>query len=106
MFVASWHVPRPLHVRPVTAVDWPLGHDGAAHDVLASYSRQAPLPSHLPSVPQLAAPWSEHRFITSVAPAATLLHTPFELPSAHDLQTPEQADSQQTPCSQKLERHS
>jgi len=35
-----------------------------------------------------------------------LLHTPSDAVSAHDLQTPVQAVSQQTPCSQKLDRHS
>jgi hypothetical protein len=60
----------------------------------------------LPSVPQLGAPWSAQRDSRSVSPAATLLHTPRELPSAQDLQVPVQADSQQTPCSQKFERHS
>src|SRR5437763_15212647 len=36
----------------------------------------------------------------------TLLHTPRELLSAHDLQTPVQADSQQMPCSHRFETHS
>ena len=35
-----------------------------------------------------------------------MLHVPRDAVSAHDLQTPVHADSQQTPCSQKLERHS
>jgi hypothetical protein len=33
---AAWQVPRPSHVRPVVTVDCPVGHEGAAHDVLAS----------------------------------------------------------------------
>jgi hypothetical protein len=36
MLVAGWQTPRPLQVRPVTAVDWPVGHEGPAQDVLAS----------------------------------------------------------------------
>jgi hypothetical protein len=36
MDVAPWQVPRPSQVRPVVTVDCPVGHDGAAHDVLAS----------------------------------------------------------------------
>ena len=36
MLEAGWQTPRPLQVRPVTAVDWPVGHDGPAQDVLAS----------------------------------------------------------------------
>ena len=34
--VAGWQTPRPLQVRPLTAVDWFVGQDGPAHDVLAS----------------------------------------------------------------------
>jgi len=33
---AGWQVPRPSQIRPVTSVDWLAGHDGGAHDVLAS----------------------------------------------------------------------
>jgi len=36
MLVAGWQTPVPLQVRPVTAVDWPSGHAGGAHDVAAS----------------------------------------------------------------------
>ena len=104
--VAAWHTPRPLQVRPLTAVDCPVGQVGAAHDVLAAYSAHAPLPSQRPFVPQLAAPWSEQRDNTSLVPAATLLQVPGDAVSAHDLQMPVHADSQQTPCSQKFERHS
>ena len=41
-----------------------------------------------------------------MAPLATLLHVPGDAVSAHDLQMPVHADSQQTPCSQNVERHS
>jgi len=44
--------------------------------------------------------------MTSTVPFAMLLHTPADAVSAHDLQMPVQAVWQQTPCSQKLERHS
>ena len=44
--------------------------------------------------------------MTSTVPFAMLLHTPADVVSAHDLQMPVQAVWQQTPCSQKLERHS
>jgi len=36
MVVAGWQTPRPLHVRPLTAIDWFNGQDGPAHDVFAS----------------------------------------------------------------------
>jgi hypothetical protein len=104
MLVAARQTPMPLQVRPVVSVDWPAGQVGAAHDVAALYSRQAPLPSQNPSVPQLTEPWSEQR--VSLSPAGRLLHTPREVFSAHDLQMPVQADAQQMPCSQKPDRHS
>jgi hypothetical protein len=64
------------------------------------------LPSQNPSVPQLAVPWSEQRDMMSAAPTARLLQTPRDGLSAHDLQIPVQAVWQQTPCSQKVDRHS
>jgi hypothetical protein len=90
----------------VINVDWPAGHDGAAHDVFASYRRHAPLPSQKPSVRQLAAPWSAQRDRTSTTPFAMLLHTPRDAVSAHDLQIPVHSVSQQTLCSQLPDRHS
>src|SRR6476469_8950497 len=44
--------------------------------------------------------------MTSVPPLTTLLHVPGDAVSAQDLQTPVHAVWQQTPCSQKFERHS
>jgi hypothetical protein len=106
IIVAGWQTPRPLQVRPLVWVTWLAGHDAGAHDVPAPYRRQAPLPSQNPSVPQLGAPWSEQRDMMSAEPAGMLLHVPRDCVSAHDLQTPVQVVSQQTPCSQKVERHS
>src|SRR5438045_811787 len=42
----------------------------------------------------------------STVPAGMLLQTPRDAESAHDWQIPVQAVWQQTPCSQKFERHS
>jgi hypothetical protein len=44
--------------------------------------------------------------MTSTTPLGMLLHTPRDAVSAHDLQTPVQAVSQQTDCSQFPDRHS
>jgi len=33
--VAAWQTPRPLQVRVLTCVDWPVGHDAPAQTVLA-----------------------------------------------------------------------
>jgi hypothetical protein len=58
------------------------------------------MPSQLPSVPQLPAPWSVHWFSGS-CPAGTVEQVPPVPDSAHDMQLPRQAVWQQTPCSQK-----
>jgi hypothetical protein len=51
-------VPPPLQVR--AGIDVPPLQLAAPQTVPLAYLRQAPLPSHAPSVPQLAAPWSAH----------------------------------------------
>jgi hypothetical protein len=77
----------------------------AAHCVPLTYDRQPPLPSHVPSVPQLAAPWSLHWFSGSW-PAGTVEQVPPVPVSAHDMQLPAHAVLQQTPCAQKPLLHS
>ena len=56
--VPARQLPVPLHVR--TGVNVTPEHVDAAHIVPAAYSRQPPVPSHVPSVPQLGAPLSVH----------------------------------------------
>jgi hypothetical protein len=51
---ASRQVPAPLHVRAGVAID-PL-HAAAAQTVAPEYCRQAPAPSHIPSLPHVVAP--------------------------------------------------
>ncbi len=46
----------PLPLQNLAKVSVVLEHDDAAHCVLDEYFRQAPVPSHMPSVPQEAAP--------------------------------------------------
>lgn len=87
-------------------LDEPPGHDAPAQAVPAAYTRHAPLPSHAPSVPQLAAPWSTQRPPGSAPPAAMFAQRPSEPDSTHERQVPAQASSQQTPCAQKPETHS
>jgi hypothetical protein len=100
--VAIWQVPVPLHVRADVSVV-PV-HVAATHCVPAAYSRQAPLPLHMPSLLQLAVPRSAQLFSGSW-PFGTLVHAPTVPASAHDWQPP-QAELQQTPWAQKPERHS
>ena len=101
--VPGMHVPVPLQ-RPGRVAVTPV-QAGATHCVPEAYSRQAALPSHMPSLPQVAAPWSAH-WPSGSAPSGTLVQVPMLPGTAHDRQVPAQAPPQQTPCSQKLELHS
>jgi hypothetical protein len=101
--VAVPHVPAPSQVR-AGVNEVPVQVD-AAQVVPLAYRRQAPLPSQVPSVPQVDGPWSLH-WSNGSAPAATDAQVPTVPVSAHDLQMPAQAVAQQTPCSQKPELHS
>src|SRR6185369_11474693 len=96
-------VPPPLHVR--AGIDVPALQLAAPHTVPLAYLRHAPLPSHAPSVPQLAAPWSAHWFSGSV-PAGTSMHRPSLPETAHDRHAPPHAVAQQTPSTQKPEAQS
>ena len=100
--VAATHVPVPLQARADVSVE-PV-QDAPAHCVPAAYTRQAPPPLQVPSLPQVAAPASVHWFSGS-RPLGTLLHAPRLPATAHDRQVPVQEPPQQTPCSQKPELH-
>jgi len=92
-------VPLPLQVRAGVAVA-PV-QAGATHCVPVTYSRQAPAPLQVPSLPQLAAPASVHWFSGS-CPAGTVVHVP-RLPAiAHERQVVLQTLAQQMPCAQTL----
>ena len=58
LLVAAWQPPLPSQVRPEVSVEPAAGQIGAAQEVPAAYSRQAPLPLQKPSVLQLALPAS------------------------------------------------
>jgi hypothetical protein len=70
-----------------------------------AYRRQPPLPSQVPSVPQVAAPLSVH-WLSGSAPTGTKVQVPALPDSAHDRQVPVQLELQQTPCWQRPEAHS
>src|SRR5262245_2736184 len=57
--VAAPQVPAPSHSRAGVSTA-PVGQRAATHTVPATNRRQAPAPSQVPSVPQLAAPWLAH----------------------------------------------
>ena len=102
LLVAVWQVPVPLHICAGVNVE-PV-HVAPAHCVPATYSRQAPLPLHVPSAPQPAGPASVH-WLRGSSPLGTLLHVPSEPAIAHDRQVPVQALPQQMPCAQIPELH-
>jgi hypothetical protein len=75
--------------------------------VSATYRRQAPLPSQVPSCPQVAGVAALQVLESlGVAPAATKVQSPSALGRLHALQVPSQAEVQQTPSTQCPVRHS
>jgi hypothetical protein len=97
-------VPVPLQVDADVAI--PLLHVPALQIDPAAYLRQAPLPSHLPSVPQVLCNWSTHLLLGSMSPAAVATHLPAWPLSLHEKQLAVQALSQQKPSAQKPDMHS
>jgi hypothetical protein len=82
----------------------PLVHEPGPHAVPLAYSRQAPLPSQTPVVPQLLAPASEHWFRGSI-PAGTGVQVPAN-PARLQERQPPHCWLQQTPCWQSPVPHS
>jgi hypothetical protein len=101
--VTGWQVPAPSQVRAGVNVD-PV-HAAATQGVPAAYSRQPPLPSQNPSVPQAAGPLSMH-CPSGSCPTGTFVHVPGLPGSAHDWQVPVQALLQQTCCWQRPDAQS
>ena len=64
------------------------------------YFRQAPAPSHLPSVPHMAAVRSLQTLCGSAPPAAIDVHVPSDPGTAQLRQAPVQVVAQQTPSAQ------
>ena len=86
-------VPPPLQVR--AGIDVASLQLAAAHIVPLAYWRQAPAPSQVPSLPQLAAPSSAH-WLSGSVPAGTSMHRPSLPAIAHERQVPVHAVAQQT----------
>jgi hypothetical protein len=97
-------VPVPLQVDAAVAI--PLLHVPALQIEPAAYLRHAPLPSHLPSVPQPAWPRSTHLLLGSASPARVARHLPSWPACLHEKQLALQSLSQQKPSAQKPEAHS
>src|SRR3954452_20026212 len=82
--------------RPATR-SAPMLHESMPHTVLTAYLRQAPMPSHCPSSPQVAAVPSAQEPCRSI-PSGTLRHVPSLPATAHDLHAPLHAAEQHRPC--------
>jgi hypothetical protein len=96
--------PAPSQVEAcVSTLDVQLS---ALHTDPAAYFWQAPLPSHLPLVPQEATPMSVHMRRGSLLPPGVMVQVPGAEARAQLRQAPVQALLQQTPSTQKPERHS
>jgi hypothetical protein len=93
-------LPAPSQVFASVCVDELAGHDGGTHCVPACHLWHAPLPSHVPSVPQVEAAVTLHWPLGSVLPAAMGEHVPSVWLNVHETQGPEQALSQQTFCAE------
>ena len=97
--------PLPLHRAGGVAV-LVIEHEPAVHTVPAGYVRQAPPPSHLPSVPQPDIAVTAHTARGSTVPAATGAQLPRLPATLHARQVPHDAVPQHTPSTQLPVAHS
>ncbi len=98
--VGLTQVPAPSQVDLPVANFASVEQVAAAQVVPLAYFWQAPA-SHLPLLPQPAAPWSLHIPAGSALPFGTLVHVPRLPDRLQDWQAPPQAELQQTPWAQK-----
>jgi hypothetical protein len=94
LVVAALQAPPPSQVRAALSVE--VVQLWGAHCVPVAKKRQAPLPSQLPSKPQLVEAAAVHSFAGSW-PAGTAAQVPTVPVRAHDRQIPVHAVAQQTP---------
>jgi hypothetical protein len=94
------HTP-PTHVPAIVIDVAPAAHDACEQLVPVEYGWHPPLPSHLPFVPQLAAPWSLQNEAGAAVPAATGAQTPvperLHAWQGRQLELPQQTPSTQLP---------
>jgi hypothetical protein len=77
-----------------------------AHIVPIGCLRQAPCPSHVPSLPHVSGASVEHAPARGLSPAGTNEHVPIESCVLHDLHVSSHAVLQQTPSTQKPDSQS
>jgi hypothetical protein len=98
--------PVPSQVAAFVPDDAPAEQVAARHTEPARHFRQPPLPSQKPSLPQLETSAALQRPSGSAAPSGSGEHVPGEPASAQLAHTPSHAELQQTPSTQKPDRHS
>jgi hypothetical protein len=101
--VPGAHVPAASQ-RPASR-SAPALHESVPHTVLTAYLRQAPMPLHIPSSPQVATVSSAQSPCRSW-PSGTLRQVPSLPATAHERHVPAQAVPQHLPCAQNVELHS
>ena len=90
--------PLPSHVLANVTVGFVAftGHEGGTHWVPAGYFRQTPLPSHVPSLPQIATSLMPHLPLGSFWPTATGAQVPGFVLNVHETHGPSHTLLQQT----------
>jgi hypothetical protein len=99
-------LPLPSHEAASDSSLPPAGQAAARQGVLLLQRRQAPAPLQRPSLPQLLSGEGEQPPCGSLPPAGTLLQAPTDPATVQLRQVWPQAESQQTPSTQKPEVHS
>jgi hypothetical protein len=99
--VAGPALHRPCPSQTLTPTTAPPEQAPALHTVPGTWLRQPPLPSHVPSRPQVDSSDARHWFDACGAPpAGTNVHVPGEPWTLHAMHVPVQAVLQQTPSTQ------
>jgi hypothetical protein len=100
--VAAPALQRPCPSQTLTPTTAPSEHEPALHTVPATWLRQLPLPSQVPSRPQVDSSEARHSFAACGAPpAGTNVQMPGDPWTLHAMQVPVHAVLQQTPSTQK-----
>ena len=94
------HIPAPSHFASVESEVDPTGQLPGMHTVPAGCSAQAPLPSQVPSVPQVEAAMARHSAFGSAPPSGMAVQAPSASLTAHEVQMGQLALPQQTPSTQ------
>jgi hypothetical protein len=99
-------LPLPSQKAASASSGSPAGQEAGRQSVLVPHCRQPPAPSQRPSLPQLLSGMGAQLACGSAPPAGTFTQLPSDPATAQLLQRTPQAESQQTPSTQKPELQS